>query len=143
VPLDPRISALSTEPVWLQLYPAASANNAQYLLHWFVAETLAPDVEAALDAAEEEQAGASVFGTPYQYPPAFPRGLTLAERCAMEPRGYEPPRHKGTGVDDEEALYESYLLDVEEAREKLRGSTMEDVIAKGWEGIMMRLNAGT
>lgn len=57
----------------------------------------------------------------------------------MEPKGWEPVRHENTGVDAEEALYLSYLVPVAEAREKLRGSIMADVVRKGWEGICERL----
>lgn len=56
-----------------------------------------------------------------------------------EPEGWEPVRHENTGVDEEEALYLSYLVPITEAREKLRGSIMADVVRKGWEGICERL----
>lgn len=123
----------------MQLHPQSPSS--QYVLYWYIAETLPPDVEKALDAAAEE-AESPVFGQPYQYPPKFPLELTLAERLRMEPRGYEPPRHENTSADEEEALYESFLLSIEEAKEKLRGSIMEDVVAKGWTAISLRMNMG-
>ncbi|KAJ9637263.1 hypothetical protein H2199_007550 [Coniosporium tulheliwenetii] len=68
--------------------------------------------------------------------PALPPTLSLRTRIAQEPPGYEPPKEEGTGVDAEEALYLSFLVPVAEAREKLRGSLMADVVAKGWEGCL-------
>lgn len=56
----------------------------------------------------------------------------------MEPAGYEPPRHAGTGVDEEEAQYASYLLSVSDAVEKLQGTVLADVVRKGWEAIELR-----
>ena len=74
----------------------------------------------------------------YQYPPRFNAGMTLKQRVELEREGYEPVRHEGTGVDSEEALYESYLLPIDEAIEKLGRSVMADVVRKGWEGICTR-----
>jgi len=51
---------------------------------------------------------------------------------------YEPPRHLGTGVDDEEACYEAKLLPIAEARKRLRGSIMEDVVRRSWDLILLR-----
>ena len=57
----------------------------------------------------------------------------------MEPKNYEPMRHKNTGVDDDELLFESYLLPIDEALEKLQGSqVMADVVRRGWKGICER-----
>lgn len=81
-----------------------------------------------------------MFGQPYQYPPAFPLDLRLADRLRMEPQGYEPPRHENTSADEEEALYESYLLTVGDAKEKLRGTIFEDVISRGWNAITLRMS---
>lgn len=72
---------------------------------------------------------------------------TLQQRIAEDARVttdgtrtfYEPPKHEGTGVDEEEALYESCLLSIEEARRKLRGSVMEDVVRRGWDAVKLRL----
>lgn len=57
----------------------------------------------------------------------------------MEPEGYEPIHHEGTGVDEEEAEYKSYLVPVEEAVEKLgRNDVMADVVVRGWRAIRER-----
>lgn len=119
------------EPVWTQLAPVA--RTAQYILFWYVAETVPPDVEVALFAREKEQ------GMAYQYPPKFEAGTALKERMAMEDGGYEPVRHENTGVNAEEALYESYLMPVQEAIEKLGSAVSADVVRKGWEAIQLRL----
>lgn len=90
-----------------------------------------PDLEVSLSAQEKEQ------GMAYQYPPKFDSNMTLKERAMME-EGYEPIRHENTGVDAEEALYESYLMPVEEAVDKLGGGISADVVVKGWEAILLR-----
>lgn len=65
--------------------------------------------------------------------------MTLIQRIALEPEGYEPTRHESTGVDPDEALYESVLLPVESAIEKLGGSSISaDVVRKGWAAICFR-----
>lgn len=72
---------------------------------------------------------------------------TLQQRIAEDARVaadgtrtfYEPLKHEGTGVDEEEALYESCLLSIEEARRKLRGSVMEDVVRRGWDAVKLRM----
>ena len=56
-----------------------------------------------------------------------------------EPKDYEPPRHEGTGVNEEEMLYHSYLLKVGDAMAKLKGSVMADVVREGWEAIQARM----
>jgi len=106
--------------------------SAQYILFWYIAETLPPDLEASLSAQESEK------GMAYQYPPRFEPGLTLKQRIEMEGDGYEPVRHANTGVNEEEALYESYLMPVDEAIEKLGRSISADVVRKGWEAICLR-----
>ncbi|KAF2092155.1 hypothetical protein K490DRAFT_70817 [Saccharata proteae CBS 121410] len=113
-------SAFATEPVWTQLIPQSA--HTQYVLFWYIAETVPPDVEEAV-----------AYVAPSQYPP----GLNISERIKMDD-GYEPVRHANTGVDEEEALYESYLLPAAEAMSKVRGTIMADVIRKGWEGIRAR-----
>lgn len=52
---------------------------------------------------------------------------------------YEPPRHEGTGVDEEELLYESYLLSVAEAQQRLKRSIQGDVVRRAWEAIQLRI----
>lgn len=126
----PTPSAFATEPVWTQLVPQSSTT--QYILFWYIAETVPPDLEASL----QDQTAAQ--GNAYQYPPKYPGNLTVAERVNLEPEGYEPVRHENTGVDAEEALYESYLLPVGEAIEKLGRSVSADVIRRGWAAICLR-----
>lgn len=75
----------------------------------------------------------------YQYPPKFETGIKLKQRIEMEPDGWDPVRHENTGVNEEEALYESYLLPVEEAVGKLGGKGVSaDVVRKGWGYISQR-----
>ena len=119
-----------TEPVWTQLAPVS--RSSQYILFWYIAETVPPDVEESLSYAEKEQGGA------YQYPPKFDADTTFIERIEMESGGYEPVRHENTGVDEEEALYEGHLVLVEEAMKRLRDRVSCDVVAKGWEAIKLR-----
>jgi hypothetical protein len=112
----------------MQLMPLGTR---QYVLFWYIAETLPPDLEKEL---ETEQ------GAAYKPPPPFPRDLSLRDRIAQEAEGYEPVHHEGTGVDEEEQTYESYLVPVEEAVEKLgRRTVLADVVLKGWKGIQDRL----
>ena len=73
----------------------------------------------------------------YQYPPKFEVNMTLKERMNMD-KGYEPIRHEDTGVNAEEALYESYLMPVHEAIGKLGRGVSADVVRKGWEAIQLR-----
>lgn len=102
----------------------------QYMLHWYVAETLPPSLEAELETKP---------GEPYKAPPPFPKDLKLRDRIEMEPEGYEPIHHKDTGVDEEEQAYLSFLVPVEEAVKKLgKRSVMADVVLKGWKGIQER-----
>ncbi|KAF1833439.1 hypothetical protein BDW02DRAFT_500643 [Decorospora gaudefroyi] len=125
----PRIHAspLTAEPIWLQLLPLGTR---QYLLYWYIAETLPPALEAELETPA---------GAPYKPPPPYPRNLSLKERIEMEPEGYEPLHHEGTGVDEEERAYGSELLGVDEAVMRLgaRG-VMADVVMKGWKAIKDR-----
>ncbi len=84
------------------------------------------------------QAQTAANGNAYQYPPKYPTDLTLAERIKLEPEGYEPLKRENTGVDAEEALYESYLLPIEEATTKLGRSISVDVVRRGWAAICLR-----
>ncbi|RMZ66439.1 nudix domain-containing [Pyrenophora seminiperda CCB06] len=130
----PRIHAapMTAEPVWMQLMPLGTR---QYVIYWYVAETLPPDLEATL----ETQAGEA-----YKPPPPYPQGLPLKERIRQEPKGYEPRHHENTGVDATERTYKSKLMNVEDAVSLLRvgdptmGRVMADVVFKGWEGIQQR-----
>jgi hypothetical protein len=101
----------------------------QYLLYWYIAETIPPDLEKELETE---------VGAAYKPPPPYPDNLTLRHRVQMEPEGYEPTHHEGTGVDAEEQTYKSYLVSVDEAVEKLGGSVMADVVLRGWQGIRDR-----
>ncbi|KAK4999417.1 hypothetical protein LTR60_007585, partial [Cryomyces antarcticus] len=146
--------------------------SVQYLLFWYVAETVPADVEAIMSARERAAAAAAAAAVPdtntvspaaaartaastshangallsrptYAPPPPFPPALPLRARICQDsqPDGtaYEPVRHAGTGVDAEELLYESRLLPIAEARGKLRGSVMADVVRVGWEAVGRRL----
>ncbi|KAK8210206.1 hypothetical protein M8818_003694 [Zalaria obscura] len=102
---------------------------------------------AAATLAATANPNPSVEATPtqpglYTPPPPYPPTLRIADRISMDslPGGaiYEPVRHEGTGVDEEEALYEAYLLPIQEARRKLRGTVMADVVRRGWEGVGLR-----
>ena len=74
----------------------------------------------------------------YQYPPKFETGMTLKRRIEMEGGKYEPVRHSNTGINAEEALYESYLVPVDDAMQKLGNTVSADVVRKGWDGICLR-----
>jgi hypothetical protein len=121
----------------MQLMPIGN-RGAQYVLYWYIAETLPPGLEAELETE---------VGAVYKPPPPFPRDLTLRDRINLEPEGYEPVHHEGTGVDEQEQAYESHLVSVEEAVTKLgRNGVMADVVRIGWESIQNRLaieNAAT
>lgn len=102
----------------------------QYMLHWYVAETLPPSLESELETLPSEA---------YRPPPPFPKDLKLRDRVKMEPEGYEPRHHKDTGVDEEELGYQSFLVPVDEAVKKLgKKSVMADVVLRGWKGIQER-----
>lgn len=114
----------------MQLVPVASTT--QYVLFWYIAETIPPGAETSIPPRADGEA------SPYQRPPPFPVDLTLEQRVQLEPEGYEPIRYEDTGVDSDEALYASYLLPISEAMKKLQGSIMADVVRKGWQGIEKR-----
>ncbi|KAH9828660.1 hypothetical protein Tdes44962_MAKER09243 [Teratosphaeria destructans] len=129
-----------TEPVWTQLLPVTAAS--QYLLFWYVAETVPRGVEE--ECGEGGVGGDGGYRPPARYPAA---GCTVKQRIALdavagggaEGEVYEPVWHRGTGVNEEEMMYESYLLPIDKARRKLKGSVMEDVVKRGWEGIQLRM----
>lgn len=121
------------------------SSTAQYTLSWFAAETLPREIEAQLNAQTNTNPGTqdpdpdAIVQKRYAPAPAFPDALKMNERVKMDiDTAYSPPRHLGTGVDDEEACYEARLLPIAEARKKLRGSIMEDVVRRGWEAILLR-----
>ncbi|KAK5125409.1 hypothetical protein LTR85_000518 [Meristemomyces frigidus] len=133
-----------TEPLWTQLLPLTATS--QYMLFWYAAETLPPEIEEAYTAVEASTDPSQATHM-YRAPRPFPNGMTLRQRIAQDSsvgetgtaKVYEPLRHEGTGVDEEELLYNSYLLPIDDVRRKLKGSVMEDVVRRGWEGIQLRL----
>ncbi|KAI5369709.1 Putative NUDIX hydrolase domain-containing protein [Septoria linicola] len=124
------------EPVWTQLLPLTS--RVQYLLHWYVAETVPREVEMSY-----ADSGTEI----YRQPDPFPRIGSLRARIAEDVSAledgtkqiYEPIRHEGTGVDEDELLYKAHLMPVEEACRKLRGTVQEDVVHRGLEYIQRRI----
>jgi hypothetical protein len=132
-----------TEPIWTQLLPLTTTS--QYMLFWYAAETLPHDVEQTYES-DVSSSGDEASRRIYRPPPSFPPDTTLEQRIAQdaiekdgEATTYEPVWHAGTGVDEEERLYKSHLLPIDEAMKKLKGSVMADVIRRGWEGIQLRL----
>lgn len=124
-----------TEPAWTQILPLTP--RTQYLLFWYIAETLPPEIEASLNSRAESSPSSR---QPYQQPPAYPSDLRLKDRVKDEPADYVPPKHEGTGVDEEEMLYESHLLNINDAITKLSRSVMAQVVREGWEAIQQRLH---
>ena len=129
-----------TEPILTELLPFR--RDLSYLLSWFVAETLPDEAEEWANNTMWERATEG-NPTPYVSPPSFPAGMTLLQRIAQDRAvaanendlNEVPLRHDGTGVDSDEAQYESYLLKIDEALEVLRGTSMEYVVRFGWECI--------
>jgi hypothetical protein len=119
------------EPIWTTLRPVSK--RVQYLLHWFIAETLPPELEASMGPPPESRE--------YQEPPPYPTDLRLFDRIAAEPDGYEPKRYENTGVDSDEANYTSFLLPIKVAMTRLGSNSMAEVVALGWERIQARLAA--
>ena len=130
-----------TEPLWTQFLPLTATS--QYLLFWYASETVPYDVEQTYPVPESNEASDQF----YQPPPSFPGDLTLTDRIAMDkvtdkdgkPKIYKPVHIAGTAQDDEERMYESHFLAIDDARRKLKGSVMEDVVRKGWEAIQLRM----
>ncbi|KAF2857302.1 hypothetical protein K470DRAFT_260964 [Piedraia hortae CBS 480.64] len=111
-----------TEPILTQILPLA--NQRQYMLFWYVAETVPRELETGVDGG-------------YVPPVPWEEGLTLRQRIVAED-AYEPVHHAGTGVNQEESYYVGQLVPVEEAVEKLRGSSMANVVRNGWRCIRLR-----
>ncbi|KAF2805068.1 uncharacterized protein BDZ99DRAFT_450582 [Mytilinidion resinicola] len=121
--------SLTAEAVATEFMPVG--RGLQYILFWYIAETLPPDDVEALD----REHGPTLFGTP----PEYPQYLTLQSRLEMEPKGWVPQRTAGTGVDSDEALYESDLYPLAEALRLLgEGSVQADVVGRGWTAICKR-----
>ena len=125
----------TTEPVWTQMIRQTS--KIQYLLFWYIAETLPTDIELLMNEQTEARSTPS-SPTPYQIPPRFPPDLLLAERIRLPGEDKDPHHHENTGVDSDEALYESHLLPIEEALKVLKGTIAETVVRSGWQGICLR-----
>lgn len=136
----------ATEAIWLQLLPLPG-HAVQYILHWYAAETVSPEIEQSYTAAQAGT-GAGPAGRLYSSPPSFPADLTISERIRLDylpnssssgQQVYEPVWHEGTGVDEDEALYRSSLVPIDEALKKLRGTVMADVVRRAWEAIQLRM----
>lgn len=106
--------------------------STQYMLFWYIAETLPPEIEQFLSQKSTQANGV------YMVPPPYAATMTLAERIELDKK-LAPVRHENTGVDADEALYESYLLSIDEAQQKLSGTIMSDVVRTGWEAIQTRM----
>lgn len=136
----------ATEAIWVQLLPLPG-HGVQYILHWYAAETVPPNIEQEYAAAAQEKTSAGTVGRVYRPPPSFPASLTINERIRMDDLSnassdgqiYEPVWHEGTGVDEDEALYRSSLVSIDEALQKLRGTVMADVVRRAWEAIQLRV----
>ncbi|KAI7364721.1 hypothetical protein KC336_g21464, partial [Hortaea werneckii] len=123
--------------------------TSQYMLFWYAAETVPKDVEESYSAAgSNSNSNSSQTARTYAPPPPFPPDLRLKERIQQdsivngngEAMTYEPVWHEGTGVDEEELLYRSFLLPIDEAIRKLQGSVMGNVVRRGWEGVKLRMD---
>jgi ADP-ribose pyrophosphatase YjhB (NUDIX family) len=135
------------EAIWVQLLPLP-AQAVQYILYWYAAETVPSNVEREYGTvANEGSEVAGGVGRVYRSPPRFPKDLTINARIqqdmvsdgSSERDIYEPVRHEGTGVDEEEALYRSSLVPIDEALRKLRGTIMADVVRRAWEAVQLRV----
>ena len=131
------------EPLWTQFLPLSATS--QYLLFWYGAETVPPEVEQTYVLPESH---VNNERSPiYRPPPGFPEGLTLKRRIAMDnvvgedgqQAIYEPIHIPGTAQNDEERMYESHFLTIADARRKLKGSVMEDVVRRGWDAVQLRM----
>jgi hypothetical protein len=117
------------EPLATRMMPVA--REYQYLLFWYAAETVPEDGEEALNA---------VVSQGFAKPESIPENMTLKEREKLDMREggiYEPKRHEGTGVDEDEAFYVGMLVGVDEAM-RLLGGTSADVVRRAWEGVCLR-----
>ncbi|KAL9038226.1 MAG: hypothetical protein Q9180_003260 [Flavoplaca navasiana] len=127
---DAAVSSFAKEPIWTQLMPVT--RSTQYMLFWYIAETLPPEIEQSLSEKSTQANGT------YMAPPPYPETMTLAERIDLDKK-LAPVRHENTGVNEDEALYESHLLSIDEAQRKLSGTIMADVVRTGWEQIQTRM----
>ncbi|KAL8854830.1 MAG: hypothetical protein Q9221_000336 [Calogaya cf. arnoldii] len=128
---DAAVSPFAIEPVWTQLMPVT--RSTQYMLFWYIAETVPAEIDQALSEKSAQANGV------YMIPPPYPAAMTLAERIELDKK-LAPVRHENTGVNEDEALYESYLLSTDEAQKKLSGTIMADVVRTGWKAIQTRMD---
>lgn len=139
-----------TETCWMQLLPLTT--TAQYVLFWYVAETVPSDVEksyhdVATALVTSDNSGGGTQQQVYRPPAPYPKDLAIKARIAQDaishgegtPAIYEPFHHENTAQDEEEMCYRSHLLSIADARRVLKGSVMEDVVRRGWEGIQLRM----
>ena len=133
----------STEPIYVQLMPWS--RHGLYVLSWRIAETLPPAEDGEyMDSADLAHAPESGDAAPlhvYRPPPTYPAELTLRARVDMDTvhgLPYEPVRHEGTGVDDEERMYTSRLLPIDDAVLQLAPVGQDWIVWKGWEAICLR-----
>jgi ADP-ribose pyrophosphatase YjhB (NUDIX family) len=133
-----------TEAVWVQLLPLSAIK--QYLLFWYIAETVPQDVELSYDREVGQDSQTALPSRVYVPPPPFPKRQTLQQRIDEDTliaedgtrKTYEPKWHEGTGVNEDESYYRSLLLTVDDACKKLGRGVMRDVVRKGWEAIQLR-----
>ncbi|GAM90238.1 hypothetical protein ANO11243_082800 [Dothideomycetidae sp. 11243] len=136
------LRAWHAEPLWTQLVPVV--RTVQYVCCWYVAEALPESVEreANVTALGREGTEEELRRTTGFISVPVAEDVTIQQRKDMDGRPdgsvYQPVRHEGTGVDEEEATYQSFLVDVPEARRLLRGSIMEDVVHRAWDAICLR-----
>lgn len=119
------------EPLATRMMPVA--REYQYMLFWYAAETISEEDEESLNNVSEQG---------FVIPEIFPENMTLRQREELDKREesiYEPKRHEGTGVDEDEAFYVGMLVGVEVAV-RLLGGTSADVVRRAWEGICLRRN---
>lgn len=105
------------------------------------------NLTALPDASLTKAEGEKQLARPYYPPPPFPANLTLRQRIQQDFRGndgngqdvYEPKKHKGTGVNEEESWYESALLPVDAAIKCLGGGVQGEVVRQAWEAVKLRV----
>ena len=127
------------EPVLTELLPLP--REKMYLVHWYIAETLPPKEEEALNQRMSET-GNDAVERPYVIPPPYPSTMSFKERIELDTcddgKTYEPTKHLNTGVDTDEAFFTSQLMSVEEACRELRTRSEVKVVQLGWEYIQER-----
>lgn len=65
--------------------------------------------------------------------------MTLVERVALEPLEYEPVKRSHRGKRGEKLLYDSHLLEIDDAIQLLGKDTIAaEVVRQGWQAIQLR-----